>query len=444
MATKRPTSLTIRMYRVGFGDCFLLSFAYPDRQRHVLIDCGSMGGPRGTTPSAMLLRAANDIRERTGGELEAVVATHRHADHINGFARGLKKPNAPGDILRELRPRLVIQPWTEDPRAAPDATKASRKLPPAAAYISRLNAMNRGAEALMHHLESARTSLGRARGVSLRAIKELEFLGADNLPNLSAVENLATMARTKSGQKYVAFGDDCGLGKLLPGVKVHVLGPPTLEQSGAIGSQRRKDETEYWLRAASLLETLDSGSQSPLFPRAPSFAVLPPPARRLAKGLGAVRAEQVRSIVRELDTALNNTSVILLFEFTGQRVLFPGDAQLESWLYALRHARNGPKDIAADVRDLLRDVTVYKVGHHGSNNATPKSLWKLFERKGVRSKRARLHALLSTHPGKHGHPEEGTEVPRRTLVEELARQTNLISTTDLSGPAFYADLRIDA
>ena len=41
-----PKSLMIRSYHVGFGDCFLLSFAYgPRSERHVLIDFGSTGLP---------------------------------------------------------------------------------------------------------------------------------------------------------------------------------------------------------------------------------------------------------------------------------------------------------------------------------------------------------------------------------------------------------------
>ncbi len=40
-ASRRSKSvLTVRMYNVGFGDCFLLIFPAPERPRKVLIDCG--------------------------------------------------------------------------------------------------------------------------------------------------------------------------------------------------------------------------------------------------------------------------------------------------------------------------------------------------------------------------------------------------------------------
>lgn len=50
-----PKSLMIRSYHVGFGDCFLLSFAYgPRSERHVLIDFGSTGLPEGTPRTRMM------------------------------------------------------------------------------------------------------------------------------------------------------------------------------------------------------------------------------------------------------------------------------------------------------------------------------------------------------------------------------------------------------
>ena len=64
MAT--PKSLNIRTYSIGFGDCFLLSFAYADgSEKHVLIDFGSMAGAGG----GRMMQIANDIKARTNGKL---------------------------------------------------------------------------------------------------------------------------------------------------------------------------------------------------------------------------------------------------------------------------------------------------------------------------------------------------------------------------------------
>ena len=85
--TRKPTSVTIRSYQVGFGDCFLLSFNYGEDakavRKHVLIDFGSTGLPK--KGGFSLATVAKDIKEKSGGKLTAVVATHRHRDHISGF-----------------------------------------------------------------------------------------------------------------------------------------------------------------------------------------------------------------------------------------------------------------------------------------------------------------------------------------------------------------------
>ena len=126
-------------------------------------------------------------------------------------------------------------------------------------------------------------------------------------------------------------------------------------------------------------------------------------------------------LVRTLDKVLNNTSLILLFEFRDKKLLFPGDAQIENWSYALDDE---------EIRAKLKDVDLYKVGHHGSLNATPKELWELFARKRREGQEAAnpLKTVVSTLAGKHGHPEDGTEVPRTKLVCELARATDYYST----------------
>jgi hypothetical protein len=120
---------------------------------------------------------------------------------------------------------------------------------------------------------------------------------------------------------------------------------------------------------------------------------------------------------------MNNTSLILLFTIGSKRLLFSGDAQIENWEYALKVAKEKKKN----VKDLA-GVTVYKVGHHGSLNATPKTLWNGFKKKGKG-----LETLLSTKRGKHGHVSSGTEVPRKLLEDALENDSKLHSTLELAG-----------
>ncbi len=429
MATRNvPERIHLFTYQVGFGDCFLLRFAYPGgRARHVLIDFGTTGLP-GSVAATHLTLVARDIAERCGGKLDAVVATHRHADHISGFATA-KDGKGPGDIIRALKPSVVLQPWTEQPDLAEDArapTPARLAMRGEAAALSSMNAF---AELLVRSLDT----LGKGLPPEVR--ERIRFIGEDNVKNLSAVRNLAAMGTKRV---YAYHGARSGLERLLPGVKTHVLGPPTLEQSASIARMRSRDPSEYWhLQLRRLAhEAAPSPDAADPFPRHPatSGGKLPMSARWLARRLRSAHGEQLLQIVTALDKAMNNTSLILLFEAGGKKLLFPGDAQIENWQYAL-----GRPETAA----LLRDVHLYKVGHHGSLNATPKSLWQAFANKGTKRRRGRLVSVLSTMPGKHGREASGTEVPRRTLVKTLAEQSELHSTHTLASGVLCEELVLE-
>jgi hypothetical protein len=422
---EQPARLTLRAYNVGFGDCFLLSFHYPSLKRHILIDFGSSGvGADGGV--ALLRRIALDIRAVTGGKLHAVVATHRHRDHINGFATS-KSGNGPGDIIRALKPDVVVQPWTEDPDAAFDAPKASRLESERRAFVASLAGM----QAFCAHLLRRLPALGEK--ISRSGLRQLQFLGETNLQNRAAVQNLQTMGRRNF---YVNFGSRSGLEAVLPGVHVHVLGPPTLEQSTAIRRQRAKDAAEYWhLLGRAERNRVYAGGR--LFPDSPVYrrAFLPPDSRWFITKVQRLQTEEWLGIVRALDAAMNNTSVILLFECGSKKLLFPGDAQMENWSYAL--SKPG-------IRKLLEDVNLYKVGHHGSLNATPKSLWNLFRLRSERPTIERLKTVNSTLPGIHGDARNGTEVPRKKLVEALKRESEYITTEDIKGKTSLSlELEID-
>jgi hypothetical protein len=419
---RRPRALRIRTYGVGFGDCFLLSFDYASGDRHVLIDFGTTGLPESAGKDRMLAIAA-DVEQACSGKLTAVVATHRHADHIGGFDPGADG-SGPGAVIRRLRPELVVQPWTEDPDLAPDATGPAGPPESGAGRVAlRLDDMQRFAGALLHETVRLRHALAPA----LR--EQLEFLGQDNIRNAAAVRNLMEMGPNE----YVHFGFASRLNELLPGVQTSVLGPPTLEQSDAIRGQRSRDDAEFWQfqRAAGELAVSVREADGALFPDAPSVpgAQAPIQARWLLAELRRVRAEQLLSIVRILDNAMNNTSVILLLEVAGRRFLFPGDAQIENWSFALSKP---------EVRTQLAGVDLYKVGHHGSRNATPRTLWDLFEKKSSDPDR-RMTSLLSTLSGKHGSAASRTEVPRRTLLEALRSSTTLVDTETIPEGELFAE-----
>lgn len=424
MATlTKPVSLSIRSYQVGFGDCFLLTFHYgnkaTDPKRHLLIDFGTTGTPKKLgSPSKLQEKIAEDIKTTCNDTLHGIVVTHRHKDHLSGF------DGKSGKIIANLNPKVVIQPWTEHPDADP---KASSPPSPTKGFVAALENMHGFSANALRELSSLK--------VSQTVRKQLSFLGEDNLKNLGAVQTLMGM---KAKHFYVNAGQVLPLGKTFPGVTFHVLGPPTLKQTNTIKKQRSSDKDEFWmlnnfwgLQANSVKKGVGSRS---VFGKAflsqnstPPFSV-----RWFFPRLENLRGEQILELVRILDKAMNNTSVILLMEVGKKVLLFPGDAQIENWEYALKVAPERKQ-----WRQLLKKVDVYKVGHHGSRNATPKTLWETFTRKAESDKPSRLKTFLSTMNGKHGSESRGTEVPRRTLEKALATSSILYDTRAIKGATKY-------
>ena len=80
------SGLRVRMYRVGFGDFFLVTVPTRSGPSYVLIDCGVHAGNIKSMPACV-----QDLVNVTGRKLALVIVTHYHADHLSGFATQVKE-----------------------------------------------------------------------------------------------------------------------------------------------------------------------------------------------------------------------------------------------------------------------------------------------------------------------------------------------------------------
>jgi hypothetical protein len=118
----------------------------------------------------------------------------------------------------------------------------------------------------------------------------------------------------------------------------------------------------------------------------------------------------------QLDDRTNNSSLVLAFEFvdSGRVLLFTGDAQVGSWL-SWQDLKWKIDDKTVTGPDLLARTVYYKVGHHGSHNAT-------LRQKGLElMSHPDFAAFIPTNEADAKKVKWG-EMPLPAIVDELGRR----------------------
>ncbi len=411
----------VTMYRVGLGDCFLLSFPRTnDKPFHTLIDCGGVNtGPEG---AARLREVAADIRDTTGGILHLLVITHDHWDHLSGFVY------AYDEIFKRLTIEQVCFGWTEDPDnlVAQDLAIAAR-----------------GRRRHLWEMVRQMRTLGLDhRAQHLRDL--LGFYGAEG-DDVDTDDEPTTRASTmrwlkRCGRKPPRY---CQPGQLmefpqLPQVRFYVLGPPlddeTVHQKAGFElgrfhlsqlSLQRPGEEALFSALRSLTSQGDSTDVHRPFDQGTG--------RRESTWILKDRYESsddrwrridhawmgsAEQLALDLDSHTNNTSLVLAIEMVddGRVLLFPGDANMASWTCWHESAHCWPRGSdgrEVDVRSLLQRTVLYKVAHHGSGHATAMELG--FELMGQSQ---RLVAMVPTHES-WAQERYGWRMPSRALMSAL-------------------------
>ncbi len=459
-------TMRVRMYRSGLGDSFLLSFPAAQGEFHLLVDCGVFNGTPGEKKK--MTDAAADIVQRTGGHLHALAVTHEHYDHLIGFKHA--KPAFDGLTVDD-----VWMSWVEGNSALAKQLKEIQ---------------NQLKLSLHQALGALRADPSRSEHVA--RLQNVLAFGGDPLAANYSVQLGEIMAglRKRKGKSATLLEPHTSFA--LPGVagvRVFVLGPPRDMAGIRRMDDSTKDPQTYrdsafavapfgdFARAVSARVAPDEATKAELPPfesryarrerdvRAPGYAHgaffrehygftdrESEPWRRIdSDWLGA--ADQ---LALQLDSLTNNSSLAMAIELSpaGPVVLMAADAQVGNWLSwhdqpFVVPAEGGAAARRVTAADLLSRTVLYKVGHHGSHNATLKQKglelmtddrltamiptdekWALQKKHWHMPHAPLARALVAATAGRvlrvdHGLPKSGISAAEKARLEARTEVTDL-------------------
>ncbi len=330
--------LLIRAYKVGCGDCIFIRVPDKDRPFHILIDCGNFFG----NSSAELKKAMKNVEELLNdevvpedrrGHLDLIVATHRHWDHIKGFESALK-------VFKKIKVEHIWLPiaMKED---HPEGLQ--------------LRALQNQVEEVIKRIESD-PDFSLSPGL-------FSLMQMMSLSTKEASKALTSLIPSHHGIKpifvYRGFEKDFSTQEKEKALlkfkdsktKLHVLAP------------EKNIDKSYVEGAWGFSETLEKGKQL--------VKKFVPVKQRIKTptNISSLEFQQLKTHLKYASLlaavtsnhVINNTSVVLLLEWKGNRLVFAGDAEHESWSLIWKKAKS----------KIKKPIDFLKVSHHGSINGTP-------------------------------------------------------------------------
>jgi hypothetical protein len=384
----------VRAYNVEVGDCFYCRI--PKGRKvgntvddfHMLVDCGSLGGMARLKDALTNLQTL--LPDAGGGKkrLDLVVATHEHKDHIAGFDPGL---------FTNIKLEAIWMNAAMDPQH-PQAENALRLHRAATTAMRNIAALNMP---LSPELDELVALYGIDNDGAMQALRQ-------TLPNTN---NIAP--------KYVHAGmTPAQLGLPLHNATIQVLGPERDIDGFYLGEEF--DETLHAIIATGAVFGAGARRAGPVYPTNISqFDFRHLQSRMLSTAFAFAELSS---------TVTNNTSVVLLIEWKGKRLLFVGDAEWDTKFKAGK--ANGAWNVMWHERKskLNSPIDFLKIGHHGSENATP---WDELADGSFPEPATILDAILPV-PGGSAKPKAKAVVsskrknyetiPRSQLLVELGRR----------------------
>lgn len=436
--------IIVRMYKHLLGDCFLIRIEDSASNRYILIDCGLLQGLKDA--DARMTDIARDIADASHNRIDLLVVTHEHWDHISGFsqAREIFFDKA------KLKIDRLWMAWTEKPGDKQADVLRAR-------FEDRKLALTALATALK--ADGAKDSHGVLLSLA-------DFIGplddGGGSPGLGLMPTGRLTGRRIMEELKAAAG---GVDYLEPGqvvatpgadpLRVAVLGPPRTEARLFKDRPSSGDAKETYLAETMLVESLlgladEEGKtvtrniESPFPPTYSAGLDTAAVKAAGAEGHGDARwlndhyfaeiepdigedgmrwpqafrriddlGDGTAGLALKLDSDTNNTSLVLAFELPDNTfMLFAADAQVGNWL-SWHDQDYDFGTIRRSATDILGATRLYKVGHHGSHNAT------LSER-GLRLMTHKdLVAMVSTVRADAAKQGRGWEMPDADVARAL-------------------------
>lgn len=349
----------IRMYRQGLGDCFLVTLPRTDAKKppfRIMIDCGVILGT--ADAATKMTQVVQDIVRETDGHIDLLLATHAHWDHLSGFTQAEA-------AFKDLKIDQVWMPWTEDPND-PNGRKLRDD------HAKALSALRMNVARM--HLAGASETAAEVAGL-------LDFLG------MGAATGDALETVRKLGPVHYCRPSDKPVDQADTGARLYVMGPPLEEKFLKRFNPSKAQPETYGVALdafAADAQKLRQGSRTDS-PFGTLFAIPMPAARAMEffqqrywagtqddqwRNIGGASFSDASELALQLDRVTNNTSLAICIELPdGDVLLFPADAQVGNWLsWGTLKWPVGGREVQG--HELLKRAIFYKVGHHGSHNAT--------------------------------------------------------------------------
>lgn len=396
----KVTHAEVRMYRMGTGDCFALRFLAGEQTVFkMLIDAGAWFGSK-----ARLQPFIVDLKQYLDGYADVLLVTHEHKDHVHAF-----EACEPLFTDGTFRAGEIWLAWTEE-----DGTRKVQEWQEK--FGEKKKALGLAAKKLAEAIASpeykkqfagsrhAHRALGARQDFAavLTSFADLHLSRDGHQVYKGGLAGMEVVKKKiPAGDiKYFKSGEVI---RDLPGaeeVKIYVLGPPGLygevkKEKGAPGQAYDPNElvreTDAFGAALHQLATPGSAPESLLpfdehYIAPPNTAIQKTYQRADWRRIDFDWLYSAGALALRLNSLTNNLSLAIAIELgdNGKVLLFPGDAEIGSWVswhqipWPDKHhpapESREEKEHKHLTEDLLNRTVFYKVGHHLSHNGTARQL----------------------------------------------------------------------